>query len=175
MIKFCLFFNQTDFRLRVFSAVLYPYENIHPIKTPAPKAVEFQSKKKIVKDKIASKKMMTVKFVKKGLDQNLAWQIISIHFMKKRNFLSHIELKLHLHHFRYFSGSTNHVSFILFTFFLKRVSFSVVFQIQWLERISLFWKSRVHFTTQWSTQRKVQFMGFQRVSKDVLLLVNVVD
>ena len=88
--------------------------------------------------KIASKKMMTVKFVKKGLDQNLAWQIISIHFMKKRNFLSHIELKLHLHHFRYFSGSTNHVSFILFTFFLKRVSFSVVFQIQWLERISLF-------------------------------------
>ena len=39
-----------------------------------------------------------------------------------RNFLSLIELKLHLHHFRYFSGSTNHVSFILFTFFLKRVS-----------------------------------------------------
>ena len=61
-------------------------------------------------------------------------------------------------------------------FFLAgEFSFSEVFQIQWLERISLFWKSRVHFTTQWSTQRKVQFMGFQRVSKDVLLLVNVVD
>ena len=99
---------------------------------------------------------MTVKFVKKGLDQNLAWQITSIQFMKERNFhssakivvllvasgfsglktkydffslncfrnfLSRIELKLHLHHFRYFSGSTNHVSFILFTFFLKRVFF----------------------------------------------------
>ena len=67
--------------------------------------------------------MMTVKFVKKGLDKNLAWQIISIQFMKKRNFLSHIELKLHLHHFRYFSGSTNHVSFILFTFFLEESFF----------------------------------------------------
>ena len=95
---------------------------------------------------------------------------IFVAFSEKLNFI-----ELHLHHFRYFSGSTNHVSFILFTFFLKRVSFSAVFQIQWLGRISLFWKSRVHFTTQWSTQRKVQFMGFQRVSKDVLLLVNVVD
>ena len=28
-----------------------------------------------------------------------------------------------MHHFRYFSGSTNHVSFILFTFFLRRVFF----------------------------------------------------
>ena len=97
---------------------------------------------------------MTVKFVKKALDQNLAWQI-TIQFMKERNFHSSakivvllvasgfsglknmiffslncfrnflllIELKLHLHHFRYFSGSTNHVSFILFTFFLRRVFF----------------------------------------------------
>ena len=31
---------------------------------------------------------MTVKFVKKGLDQNLAWHITSIQFMKERNFHS---------------------------------------------------------------------------------------
>ena len=41
-----------------------------------------------------------------------------------RNFLSRIELKLHLHHFRYFSGSTNHVSFILYSLFsCRRVFF----------------------------------------------------
>ena len=98
---------------------MYPYENIHPIKTPAPKAVEFQSKKKIVKDKIASKKMMTVKFVKKGLDQNLAWQIISIQFMKKRNFLSHIKLKTSFASFPIFFWVNKSRFFYTIHFFLE--------------------------------------------------------
>ena len=93
-----------------------------------------------------------------------------------RNFLSPIELKNFICIIsNIFLGQQ--ITFLLYysLFSWREFSFSAVFQIQWLGRISLFWKSRVHFTTQWSTQRKVQFMGFQRVSKDVLLLVNVVD
>ena len=51
-----------------------------------------------------------------------------------RNFLS-----LHLHHFRYFSGSVNKSRFFYtIHFFLEESFFLQVFQIQWLGRISLF-------------------------------------